>query len=386
MRGLVALLALAACGGGFDYEGTAGIPQPATFPSLIPVAPVAVGSAAPRSFGIDTGSPGTLLDTGAYPSRPLGTGTADLGVLGLRFSAISAQTGSYFSQDDPLGGLIGANLLEHFAFSLDYKGARAWLSDPFSAASAPADLGAGAEVAIPFQLAGADRVTFQATIEGQPPVWALLDTGATAVTLEEGFYAQLGDAARRPRLDGLKVITVYGIVSGYWTRTWRVTAGGASVDDVQAIVVPGSTLFRDVAAETGKDVRVLLGGKFLRSFFTTIDYQGGMVRLGRYTAPTHIDPDEWVRPGLKLTLHGDEWKVTTVYPGTDAAGKGVMEGDIVLAIDGMAITGLGSDAVDALLRGHPVGASVTLALVRGAQTVAAQVLVEDLLPHYPPPA
>ncbi|HKA91206.1 MAG TPA: aspartyl protease family protein [Haliangiales bacterium] len=393
MRWLVALLGCAACGGGFDYEGTAGRPQPVAFPSLVPVAPVVVDAAAPKSFGIDTGAPGTLIDSGAFPSRPLGAGTAALGVLGLRFASVPAQTGGYFTADDPLGGLVGADLLAHFAFSLDYKGARAWLSDPFSPANAPADLGAGAEVDVPFGLVGAHRVTFQATIEGQPPTWVLLDTGATAVTLDEGFYAQLGGAAR-PRLDGLKVVTVNGIATGFWTRVWRVTAGGASpgaspgasVDDVQAIVVPGSMLFRNVAAETGRDVRVLLGGKFLRSFFTTIDYQAERVRLARYVDPTHIDPDEWIRPGFRLTLRGGAWTVTTVYVGTDASAKGMLEGDVVLQIDGMAIVGLGSDAVDALMRGRPVGGSVAVELRRGAQTIDVQVLVEDLLPHYPPPA
>jgi hypothetical protein len=278
---------------------------------------------------------------------------------------------------------VGANLLQHFAFSLDYKGARAWLSDPFGAATAPTGL--AAEVTVPFQLIGASRVLLQATIEGQPPVWALLDTGATGVTLEETFLAQLGDAARRPHLDGLKVSTVYGVVPGFWTRAWRVTVGGASVDDVQAIVVPGSTLFSGVSGETGKDVRVLLGGKFLRSFFTTVDYQAGLVRLARYTDPTHIDPDEWVRPGFRVTLHGDEWRVSTVYPGADAATKGMRDGDVVERIDGMAVTGLASDAVDALLRDRAAGTTVRVDLLRGSQTIVVQVLVEDLLPHYPPP-
>jgi hypothetical protein len=383
VRWLVALLATAACGGGFDYEGVAGKPQPATFPSLVPVAPVAVDGAAAQSFGLDTGAPGTLLDTRAYPSRSLGSGDADLDALGLRFPRVAAQTGSYFSSDDALRGLVGANVLQHFAFSLDYKGARAWLSDPLG--PTPDDLGAEAEVDVPFELQGAARVLLQVTIEGQAPVWALLDTGATAVTLEETLFAQLGDTEGRPRLDGLKVSTVYGIVPGFWTRAWRAAVAGASVDDVQAIVVPGSTLFSSLSSETGKDVRVLIGGKFLRSFFTTIDYQAGMVRLARYADPTHIDPDEWVRPGFRLMLHGDDWRVGTVYPDTDAAAKGILEGDLVEQIDGMAIAGLASDAVDALLRGHAAGTTVRVDLLRGAQTIVVQVLVEDLLPHYPPP-
>lgn len=386
MRAPLAAVVLAvACGGGPSYDGTPGQPQPVSFPSLIPVAPVTIDGTTARSYGLDTGSPGTLVDVGSYPGRPLGNGTAAVGVLGLRVPDVSVQTGNYFAGDGALGGLVGANVLSAFAFSLDYKGARAWLSDPFAAAALPADLGVGAEVDLPFALIGADRVLVQIAIEGHAPVWALVDTGATAVTLEPGLVAELGDAAGRPHLDGLQVITVYGQMDGYWTRVWRVAAADASVDDVEAIVVPGSTLFTALSLETQRPVRALLGGKFLRSFATTIDYQAGMVRLARYLDPTHIDPDEWIGPGFRATLSGVDWTITTVYPGSDAAAKGVLVGDELRMVDGTATTGLPSDAVDALLRDRQVGSSLTVELVRADQTIVVQILVEDLLPHYPPP-
>jgi len=402
MRWLVALLAAAACGGSdFDYEGMAGQPQAVSFPGLIPTAPVSVDGAAAKDMGFDTGSPVTFCDASAYPSRTIGAAEADLDLLGLGFRGYPTLTIAAFSEDtDGLSGLVGGDLMRHFAFSLDYKGRRAWLSDPFDPATTPADLGVEAEAEVPFQLggggsfrAGSDtvsvpptRILFHVSFEGLEPVWVLLDTGATSIVLREDFYAALGDSARRPRLEGIKVETVNGTVDAFQTRVWRAEVDGVALDDVPAFVIPGSPLFGGIAQETGRDVQALVGGHFLRAFFTTVDYQSTKVRLARYADPTHIDPNEWIGLGLRLQPMGDDWTVSTVFPDTDAAAQGLVVGDVVEMIGTMAIRGLPADAVNSLLDSFGLGTRIPLQISRSASTIDVQVLVQDLLPHYPPPS
>jgi hypothetical protein len=401
MRWLVALLVTAACGGsGFDYEGMPGQPQPVSFPGLIPTGPVSVDGAAAKDMGFDTGAPVTFCDASAYPSRTIGVGVADLGLLGLTVRGYQTLTIAAFSEgSDSLSGLAGGDLMRHFGFSLDYKGRRAWLSDPFDPATAPSDLDVEAEAQVTFQLGGggvfragsdnvtvpATRILFQVQIEGRSPVWALLDTGATSIVLREDFYASLGDSAR-PRLDGIKVETVNGTVDAFQTRVWRADVDGVVLDDVPAFVIPGSPLFGSLSQETGRDVQVLVGGHFLRAFFTTIDYQSSQVRLARYADPTHIDPNEWIGPGFRLQVMGNDWKINTVFPSTDAATQGLALGDIVEMIGTMAIRGLDAGAVNSLLDSYGLGTRIPLEISRGGVTINVQVLVQDLLPHYPPPS
>jgi hypothetical protein len=401
MRWLVALLAAAACGGsGFDYEGMPGQPQAVSFPGLIPTGPVSVDGAAAKDMGFDTGSPITFCDASAYPSRTIGVGDADLGLLGLTFPGYQTLTIAAFSEDsDSLSGLVGGELMRHFGFSLDYKGRRAWLSDPFDPAAAPSDLGVEAEAQVAFQLAGGGvyragsdsvtvpetRVLFRVQFEGRSPVWALLDTGATSIVLREDLYASLGGSSR-PRLDGIQVETVNGTLDAFQTRVWRADVDGVVLDDVPALVISGSPFFGGVSQETGRDVQALVGGHFLRAFFTTVDYQASQVRLARYADPTHIDPNEWIGPGFRMRLMGNDWTIHTVFPGTDAATRGLAVGDVVELIGTMAIRGLDAGAVNNLLDAYGLGTQIPLEISRGAGTIDVQVLVQDLLPHYPPPS
>jgi hypothetical protein len=213
----------------------------------------------------------------------------------------------------------------------------------------------------------------------------IVDSGASAVVMDEALLATLGDPAR-PVLEGAAFGTIGGTVSGFHSRVWRLRAGAVSLDDVPVIVARNFPIFESVSRETGKPVRALIGGSFLRHFLATLDYQGQALRLARYDDPTHVAADEWVQIGVTFERDGDDWIASDVYTNRDAYQKGLRRGDVVEELAGVPLRGQPGETVDGILDGFTLGEEVELKYRRGGSLSTVRVLVEDLLPHYLPPA
>jgi hypothetical protein len=396
----------AACGDddGLTYTGTAGVPIPARFDSLIPDVAMRIDGAAEERFLCDTGSPVTFFDTTVYPGAVDGKHRSDLEVFGLRFPDFPTVSWNAFADDEVTSGLIGGDLLGRFAFGVDYQGNRVWLGEEGHPVPRPGDVRAAADVTVPFELEGGGlsrlpgscpggcgtvrfaptRILVRVRFEAQAqPVWAIVDTGATAVTVEDTLYASLGGA--RPELEGIIIGTVSGNRAGLYSRVWRLALGDVTVDDVPISVVPGIELFANLSQEVGVPVQVFVGGSFLRHFLTTIDYPEGALRLGRYDDPTHIPAEEFVGIGMTLRRDGDDWVAFEVYPEHDAYRDGVRGGDVVEEIDGTPITGQPGEVVDAALGRFSLGQEVPMSVSRLGTARDVRILVEDLLPSLPPP-
>jgi hypothetical protein len=413
---LTTCVASGACGGdeGLSYSGEVGVPVAARFDSLIPEVAMRIDGSAPLRFFCDTGSPITFFDTTALAGARDGKHRSDLEVFGLSFPDFPTVSWDAFADDGIAAGLIGGDLLGHFAFGIDHQGERVWLGEPGRPVPRPGDVRAAADTALPFELAGGGisllpgdcgasgcgsvrfaptRIMVKLRFETLSfDVWAVLDTGATAVTVEDALFDSLSfEDPSRPLLDGAVISTVSGPRAAFFSRTWRVEARGAdgsgavALEDVPITVVPDLDLFPNLSAEVGVDVRVFLGGSFLRHFLTTIDYPEGVVRLGRYDDPTHVPPDEFIGVGMTLVQDGASWIASEVYPGHDAYADGVRPGDVVEAIDGMPITGQPGEVVNGALAAFALGEEVPMTVRRLATERELLILVEDLLPSYPPP-
>ena len=407
----------AGCGDdGFAYQGTPGTPVPASFSAIVPSVLASVGDAGPRVFLVDTGSPITVVDSAAYPAMASGLSHVPVQAFALTFPDLAVARWPLFGDADTgLGGILGGDLLRHFALSLDYRGGRAWLSDPFTADLPIPDLPVGGRVDLPISVRGgglaalpgdcapaatcgtvalpATRITLRASFEGQTqPVWVVVDTGASAVLLSPDLLGSLGDDPPRPQLTGVQVSTVEGLRDATISRVWRLRLGGApgdadtvEVDDLPVMTVPSWDLFSGLSAEVGEDVVALIGGTALRRYLTTVDYDADLLRLAPYTDPSFIPADEWIGVGFSLAASGAEWDVAEVYGGTDAEAEGIVVGDRVVRLGKVAITGAPASRVQALLATYPLGAEVPVGIDDGAGLTTHQVLVEDLLPSYPPP-
>ena len=81
---------------------------------------------------------------------------------------------------------------------------------------------------------------------------------------------------------------------------------------------------------------------------------------------------ELVGIGTKLVADGDTLRVDMVVPGSGAEAAGIVVGDRIVAVDGIAVTQLGIDGAVAKIRGVE-GTSIAIALRRPAGVVALVV-------------
>jgi hypothetical protein len=412
--------ALGACGGdddGIDYVGEPGALVTATFPGWVPqIAGFAGGQ--DGLFVVDTGAPATVLDRDSFGLAPDGLHDVELVGFGLRFPVHQAVVYDLFGgapgSDGTPDGLIGGELLRHFALRLDYQGGRAALfagTAPDGDAAVvegavtlrierlgggtsllPGDCGAQPCGAIDLP---ATRLLLPARFEDQAESqWVLVDTGASAVVTSESFLASLGHAAERPRLDGVSIATASGPAVVAMARLTSLELGAGtpvrvaeptvSLASLPVLVLPSDSLLQSISDEVGHPVVALVGGSFLREFQTTVDYPAGALVLERYRVRTHIPEDEFVGVGFTLAPGDDgSWRVADVYTGKDAAKQGLARDMIVEKIGDTAIHGLPAATVDALFDGHPVGDHISIEILERGARVTRLVAVEDLLPSYP---
>lgn len=405
MRALVAALVVAACGGddALEYDGVAGRPISASFAGWVP----SVGASADGVGGtllLDSGAPLTLLDNDHFTALDDGVHTVDLtaGELGfpglpvLAFDVINYTQ----SREPSLDGLIGGDILGAFAFSLDYAGGRIWLddaerelpdqADPAAldgAIEVEADVAGGGVFGIPggTREVGATRFLVQAEVEDLPePFWVLVDTGASSVVLANEVVDLL-TAEGRPRLDGVTVGTAEGAQTAYFTRVGSMRLGDGALDSVPVLVLPDDGLFESVSQEVDRQVLAVVGGTYLRWFLATLDYPGGRLILRPYQDTSHVDPDEFVGVGFEIDPSANQWRVSTVYPGTDAEAEGLEVGEVVYSLDGREISGLGSADVDAVVAGFGLGEELPVGIERDGAMTEVLVRVEDLLPAFVSP-
>jgi hypothetical protein len=402
-----------ACGGddedGITYEGKPGMPIESEFTADIPTVTVVLNGGEPKTYLADTGAPLTIVNAPSYPGRAEGKAQDEVETFGLLFPGFQTATWAIFDPLSGIDGIVGGDLLRHFAFSVDYRGGRVWLSDPFDEATIPSDLELEPALDVPFDLLGggraalpgcggscgvvdlaATRVILQAVFEDDEPVWVLVDSGASAIVLDAGYFATLAEDPDRPRLDGVTVGTVTGNVDAFLTRVWQVTLQGrdggairsATEDDIPVLVLPTSGLIESLSMEVDRDIKALIGGSILRHYLTTFDYQTRELRLARYSNEDHIAANEYVSVGFSLLPFGDEWIVGDVYDGTDADLDGLIEGDVVEELAGQQITGQPEQYVGGLFAGYRLGDEVPVGVRAPGGVVTHMILVEDLLPSY----
>lgn len=404
-------LVVAACGGGdgapaLTWTGTPGRGA-MTLLDWTPEVEVAIDGEA-RRMVLDTGAPYSSVDREAFTDRPDGLVEADVALLGIDARLRLSTFDLFGPGGGPTDGLLGADVLGAFALELDYRGGEAAFHETGTAVPAPDDatpvdvdariLGGGTTL-VPgcgstcgsLRIA-ATRVIVPARVEGlAEPIWALVDTGASGVVVRDRLLARL-DAAEsrtRPRLPGLQVAAVGGVIDGAVIRLWRITLGDqapVAVDDVWAMDLPGIGLFGAIENEVGVEIDLLIGGSFLRATQVVVDEPARTLRLAPYATTPHIPTDEFHAVGFTVGDAGGIWLVEQITPGSDAELQGLAEGDRLDAISGTAIAGLDHDAVDALLAAYHLGDVVPITFTQPTEDVHdVQILVEDLLPSFPPP-
>ena len=266
----------------------------------------------------------------------------------------------------PQQGLVGYEVLRRFPARIDYQRGRLTLYRP----GALHYRGAGAVLPFVFnehipQVAG--------EIDGIPGAFDL-DTGSRAsldlmspFVEAHGLVERYGATAERISGWGAG-----GPVRGYEVRARLLKLGPVAIPGpVTGLATQRTGAF--AAAELAGNV----GYGVLSRFTVYLDYQKQEVVLERNARFSR--PDTSDRAGVWLHLTEGTFEVIEVVPGTPTAEAGLLPGDRILSVDGVAAARLTLPGVRRLLRERPAGTRLELKVRRGGGILRVPVVLRDLV-------
>jgi hypothetical protein len=390
---------MAGCSSSSPSQGTSGPPlaSAADIEALSRVTnllfvPVDVGGTTGLMF-VDTGDPFLLLNPATFPHAPTPVGNVStVSVESTDLSNVQVLTSSQLpNSPDPsvsIGGLLGCTVICGSVVSFNYRDVVFTIGNPvtpsglmpattfgFSFKGGETLQSCGTNVTVP-----RSRVVVSVEIEGSPHTM-VVDTGASAVTVDASVYAAL-TADGRAQFTGGMVMTTSGSSAAAFTRAKSISVGGVEVDGVVVSHDPSfDTNLADVSMDAQETIEGSLGGTFLDNFYVTIDYPNSELHLARYADTSFIiDPAENLGFALELTSAGG-FLVDKVFSGTDAATKGVSAGDTILAIDGVELASQTLSQA-AILASGKVGTTKSVQFGAAAKLAnkTVSIIVGNLLP------
>jgi hypothetical protein len=336
-------------------------------------------------LGVDTGAPVTVVAPTA-PDVTFGLDTVMSLKVGTKEFDNVMLVGEAIAQGTPLDGVLGCTVICPLEVSFNYRDREFTMGNP----AIPANVEDPAHEIDFMKLYGgmnlgiisspASRILVTASVEGTNHT-LLVDTGAFAIALRQNIFNGIV-ADGRGKL-GLTSITAQGQADSTLARLRTLSVNGVSVSGpIAASSMAFDNLLNGVSMETGQTVDGTVGAPFLHEFFVSVDYPNNKLRLRRYATRDHI-VDLAIRVGFFTGApSGNGLSVQAVAPMSDAANQGVKMGDVILAIDGMAVASLQPDVLLHLLSG-PVGSTHAIDFactncMSGKTTKT--IKVEDLLP------
>ena len=316
---------------------------------------------------------------GKLPSTGAGEGVMEGGfVSGLAFSVGDATVKNQLSavlpldklgdiEGVPMPGMIGYETFRRFVTRIDYGAGSLTLIDP--AKFDPKD--AGTPVKFVFN---EHNPEVTGTIEGIPATFDI-DTGARSeLTITKPFAETNQLRARHPKgVDAVDGWGVGGPSTGYVTRIADITLGDVKIGPVVAALSN-----QDKGAFAGSSFSANLGGGILKRFVVTFDYNNKVMYLKPLAGPV-ADTGSYDRAGLWLNLAGNGFKVIAVTKTAPAAAAGLVEGDLITAIDGVPAAQLKLPEVRRKLRGDAPGTVVRFTVNRNGAAKDLAVTLRDLI-------
>jgi len=265
-------------------------------------------------------------------------------------------------------GIIGAAVFNNFAVTFDYDAGEIVLTRPeaFTPPSGAAAVALDLKGNLPYVKAAA------ATGSGpETTINLVLDLGAThAVSLNTSKNDALSVPAGA--IDTHIGRGLSGALHGDVGRIGSFTLGGNTLKGVVA-TFPGAE------HENPRGIDSLdgnLGMGIMSRFNFTLDYATRKL----YLAPnkSFADPFEWNMSGMTLEPgEGEGLAVSEIVPGSPAAMAGLQEGDVVLALNGEAVSGADRVRVRDMLQNE--GQEISLLYQRGDTTESARIKLRRLI-------
>lgn len=364
-----------------SYEGELGLPIPIEIRGNSPIVQVSINGGPERSFVVDTGASFFVVDdelpeveeSGRVDELQLGNlRFEELGVLRMDLGALDALE---------IHGLLGGPMLHAFVVALDYQNEDLYLFEDIRQALVTIDALPHHDGMSTYAPVDVDTGMIVASMEIEDRETELIvDTGASVNIVYESLYSDLD--ADRPSLSEVPAFNpLEGSFDMDLVRLCHIDLGEGEIDAAEAGYLTGvvrdGVLGLDVVPAFS-EVKGLLGHPFLRQHLVIFDYHSSEMGFFRYHDLGHIPDNETVIAGFVVRVAPDGLVVVErVFPGTDAETKGILEGDVVLALDGVPV-----DDVDLAEPNGEPGQSIVVDLERDGEELSVEVLFEELLPSH----
>jgi predicted aspartyl protease len=266
----------------------------------------------------------------------------------------------------PFHGILGYELFKRFVVRIDYAAGTMTLTD--------VDVwrAGGAGVAVPFVFNGTVPEV-AGNIDGIAATFDV-DTGSRAsIGLNSPFVQKHALRARfTPSIDAVTGWGLGGPTRGTVARVGRVRLGPVAVSNV----VVDMSLQR-LGALTNTAPAGSIGSGLLQRFIVTFDYPHQRIYL--LAGPGASAKDGYDRCGLWINQGPNGFRVDAVVAQSPAARAGIVEGDIIVAVDGVRASSLLLHDVRATLRDTPAGTVVRFTVRRGDAKREVAVTLRDLI-------
>lgn len=332
----------------------------------------------PSLLVVDTGAVRTAVERTLLRDVQNGVGIVSInfgnGIVLKDYEVIAADLGT--ARDHigaPIAGLIGQDLVNRYAFGIDYRNGKAYVTDG-TQAPVPADFSQTDAVALPYEVVqGLPIVT---THIGTTSVRLLADMGSGVTLLTR---SKAPEAALAAGLQGYVWYTSYGSDAATIIRIPSLDIGGREVKQTWAVVVPDEHHLASVFKSLKIEIDGFLGYPVYREFFVAVRGAAKRFDLYPYASADPRSLSEWNRVGIEAYRSGASVLVDMVFTPTDAISKGVVRGDVINSIDDVAVAALELDDVRQRLRGV-VGSTRRLGIVHEGVAAQVEVRVEGVLP------
>lgn len=251
------------------------------------------------------------------------------GVLLERASFATADLGDFLRRVEgmtDIAGVIGFEVFKRLPVKLDYQRSRATLFDPAQFKYT------GAGVRVPVELR-AQQATVRGRVDGDAGLFLVNTGNRGSLTLSQSF---VDDHNLRERY-GSKTEAVYGASIAGPLRATLARVRTLELGDVRIDEPVTMLSLTDAGALAERDVAGSVGNGILMRFAMTFDLPGGALYFEKTGA---AGPDAWDRAGLWIERGERGFEVVHVVAGSPAAAAGIAPGDVIVAIDGKAWTGV----------------------------------------------
>ena len=311
----------------------------------------AIDSALAARLGLEAvAPPGTATDAAGRAGRLVMVRIPSVALRGLTARDVQAAavdlTSLRANSGLALDGILGANVLRAFPYTIDYQEGVVRFGVP--------DLLAGNAIVLPLLENPSPFLPPLVRLKVQDAeLWGAIDTGALG-----GLYVPRR-VLEELRLDRSQRVESRGAVSG-----GLFGPGLASLAARPRTVVLGSLRLGDLPVESTESEFALIGAEFLRHFRVTVDYPRMRVVFEPVDVPWQHDLESF---GLGLAREGGERTVVTgVWADSPADRAGLRPGQQVLRVDGQPADSLALPALRSRLL-DPAVRVITLTVRRDSE-------------------